>query len=114
MNVLVALGAVIALVLIAYVGAGSVGLGVVFGVVIPYAALATFLIGVVYRVYQWATIPVPFAIATTAGQQDSSEALPFVKPSRLENPPGVDIIQGADAGPGQQGQDVSPQVFRPS
>lgn len=87
MNVLVALGAVIALVLIAYVGAGSVGLGVVFGVVIPYAALATFLIGVVYRVYQWATIPVPFAIATTAGQQDSSEALPFVKPSRLENPP---------------------------
>ncbi|MEW6044979.1 MAG: sulfate reduction electron transfer complex DsrMKJOP subunit DsrM [Bacillota bacterium] len=56
-----------------------------FGVVIPYAALAVFLAGVVYRVVKWASAPVPFRIPVTCGQQKS---LPWIKASKVENPSG--------------------------
>jgi nitrate reductase gamma subunit len=53
------------------------------GVVVPYAAAATFLVGLVVRVLGWARSPVPFRIPTTCGQQKS---LPWIKPSPIENP----------------------------
>ena len=59
------------------------GLGYLFGVIIPYAAILTFLAGFVYRVLVWARSPVPFRITTTCGQQKS---LPWLKNSPLENP----------------------------
>jgi nitrate reductase gamma subunit len=54
-----------------------------FAVVVPYAALLAFLIGVVYRVFEWARAPVPFRIPTTCGQQRS---LPWIRSSWLESP----------------------------
>ncbi len=52
-------------------------------VVVPYAALAIFLIGFCFRVIKWAWTPVPFRIPTTCGQQKS---LPWIKPASLDNP----------------------------
>ncbi len=54
-----------------------------FGVVVPYAALAIFFAGLVYRIVKWACAPVPFRIPTTCGQQKS---LPWIKASRFDNP----------------------------
>jgi nitrate reductase gamma subunit len=54
-----------------------------FGVAVPYAAIATFLVGVAYRVVRWSLSPVPFRIPATCGQQKS---LPWIKANRLENP----------------------------
>jgi len=84
MNALYALFAVVALVLIAFLGVSVAGLQVVFGVIVPYAAVSVFLIGIVYRMLKWATVPVPFRITTTCGQQKS---LPWIKSNLLENPP---------------------------
>jgi nitrate reductase gamma subunit len=53
------------------------------GVIVPYAAVATFLLGVSYRVVRWSLSPVPFRIPTTCGQQKS---LSWIKVSWLENP----------------------------
>ena len=53
------------------------------GVIVPYAAITTFLVGVSYRVVRWSLSPVPFRIPTTCGQQKS---LPWIKVSWLENP----------------------------
>ena len=75
--------AVVALALVAYVGVGVAQLAVVFGVVLPYIAIALFVGGFLYRVIRWAQSPVPFRITTTAGQQKS---LPWIKPSALDNP----------------------------
>jgi len=54
-----------------------------FAVVIPYAAMITFIAGITYRMLGWAGAPVPFRIPTTCGQQKS---LPWIKSSRLDNP----------------------------
>jgi nitrate reductase gamma subunit len=54
-----------------------------FGVILPYAAIAVFLVGFTLRVLAWARVPVPFRIPTTCGQQRS---LAWIKSSRLENP----------------------------
>ncbi len=83
MNALYALVAVVALVVIALLGVSAAGLNVVFGVIVPYAAVSIFLIGIAYRVLKWATIPVPFRIPTTCGQQKSHD---WIKSSPLENP----------------------------
>jgi nitrate reductase gamma subunit len=53
------------------------------GVIVPYAAVATFLVGVSYRVVRWSLSPVPFRIPTTCGQQKS---LPWIKAGWLESP----------------------------
>ncbi len=58
-------------------------LQLLFGVIVPYAALVTFLGGMVYRVVAWAKVPVPFRIPTTCGQQKS---LRWIKADNLENP----------------------------
>jgi nitrate reductase gamma subunit len=78
--------AVIAIVLIAFIGVWAIGLEVLFGVLIPYLALAVFVLGFLYRVLQWAKVPVPFRIPTTCGQQKS---LPWIKSSNLDSPSNV-------------------------
>ena len=75
--------AVAGLILLAYIGVGAAHLNYLFGVIIPYAAIAVFVIGIIYRVLQWAARPVPFRIPTTAGQQKS---LPWVKQNKIDNP----------------------------
>ena len=82
MIVLVSLAAVVGLFLLGTLGAAP-GMGWVFGVVLPYLALATFFGGLIYRVMSWANVPVPFRIPTTCGQQKS---LPWLKREPLENP----------------------------
>ncbi len=77
------LAAVIALVLIAWIGAQIPGMQYLFGVAIPYLAMALFLGGFCYRVVQWAKSPVPFRIPTTCGQEYS---LPWIKHDKLEAP----------------------------
>ncbi len=54
-----------------------------FGVIVPYVAVATFLAGISYRVIRWSLSPVPFRIPTTCGQQKS---LPWIKAGWLESP----------------------------
>jgi nitrate reductase gamma subunit len=83
MRVLVPLAAVLALLAIAMVGAGPLGLRGAFGVAVPYLAAAVFLGGVAWRVLWWARSPVPFRIPTTCGQQKS---LPWIRQARIENP----------------------------
>jgi len=76
--------AVIGLVIIALLGvAPAVGLGTLFGVIIPYVAIAVFVIGIVVRILQWAKAPVPFRIPTTCGQ---AKSLPWIKADNLESP----------------------------
>ena len=77
-----ALFIVIALVLISLLGVGVAGTSL-FGIVIPYIAIAIFLLGVVARVVQWARAPVPFRIPTTCGQ---GKSLPWIKADNLESP----------------------------
>lgn len=82
-SLFVSLIAVIVLVVISWFGVKTVGLETLFGVVIPYFALAVFVFGIVYRVVEWARIPVPFKIPTTCGQ---GKSLPWIKASNLEAP----------------------------
>ncbi|MDP8228210.1 MAG: sulfate reduction electron transfer complex DsrMKJOP subunit DsrM [Candidatus Electryoneaceae bacterium] len=82
MRIMFSLFAVLVLIGIAWIGSLS-GLHFFFGVIIPYAAILTFLIGVVYRTLMWSKSPVPFRIPTTSGQQNS---LPWIKNSPLDNP----------------------------
>lgn len=74
--------AVIILILFAIVGV-SLNLHFLFGIIIPYAALLVFVVGVIYRVTKWGKTPVPFCVPTTCGQQKS---LPWIKQDKLENP----------------------------
>jgi nitrate reductase gamma subunit len=74
--------AVIVLFLIAWMGA-AVGLQFVFGIIIPYLALITFLVGLAYKVVGWSRSAVPFRIPTTGGQQKS---LSWIKHSQLDCP----------------------------
>jgi nitrate reductase gamma subunit len=71
------------LVVLPWVGVGVAGLDSFFGIVVPYAAVAIFLVGVVRRVLLWGRAPVPFRIPTTCGQQRS---LPWIRSARLDNP----------------------------
>ncbi len=75
--------AVIVLAVISWLGVRAVGLESLFGVVIPYVAITVFIVGVVYRIVQWARIPVPFRIPTTCGQ---AKSLPWIKANNLEAP----------------------------
>lgn len=75
--------AVVALVLVALFGVEAIGLDTLFGVVIPYIASAVFVVGIVYRIIDWAKVPVPFRIPTTCGQ---GKSLPWIKADNLESP----------------------------
>ncbi len=81
MKIGISLVAVLVLAAIGYYGGKTSGF--FFGVVVPYLALAAFLVGVVIRILQWAKVPVPFRIPTTCGQQ---KTLDWIKHDRIENP----------------------------
>ena len=83
MNALYALVAVAILFLIAYLGIAGADLRFVFWIVVPYAAIALFVLGFIYRILKWARSAVPFRITTTCGQQ---KTLAFIKNDNLENP----------------------------
>lgn len=84
--------------LMAAFGVGVVALSCYFlgltgflGVALPYAAILVFLGGVVWRVLQWAKLPVPFPIPTTGGQQKS---LPWIRRAPLDAPAGTLEVAG--------------------
>ena len=83
MKALYSLTTVVALAAVAFLLGRVDQLRFVLGVIVPYAALATFLAGVSYRVVQWSLSPVPFRIPSTCGQQKS---LPWIKAGWLESP----------------------------
>ena len=68
--------------IVAWIGA-SIGLASFFGIVLPYVAVITFIVGVVWRMVYWSKSPVPFCIPTTGGQQQSLE---WIKSATLDNP----------------------------
>jgi len=83
-NYMVSLIAVVVLFLIAYVGAQQgTGMQFVFGIAVPYLAVALFFYGFVRRVLSWSRSAVPFRITTTCGQQTS---LPGFKQAKIDNP----------------------------
>lgn len=73
---------VLAIGAIAWIGT-SIGLGFLFGVILPYVAVVTFIGGVIWRMVYWSKSPVPFCIPTTGGQQKS---LDWIQQSTLDNP----------------------------
>lgn len=76
--------AVIVLFLLSYVLVGTgTAFKVLFGIILPYAALLTFAIGFISRIMNWGRSAVPFRITTTCGQQKS---LPWIKPNAIDNP----------------------------
>jgi nitrate reductase gamma subunit len=83
MGLLFSFFTVVALVSMVFIGVRAAHLNYLFGVIIPYIALLAFIGGIVYRVMQWARIPVPFRIPTTAGQEKS---LPWIKQNKIDNP----------------------------
>ena len=74
--------AVLALIVVPWMGVGM-GMGALFGILLPYIALIIVMVGFVLRVVGWAKTPVPFCIPTTGGQQKS---LPWIKNSPWDNP----------------------------
>ena len=83
-NYMVSLIAVIVLFLIAYVGTQlGTGVQMVFGILVPYLAVALFVAGFIRRVMGWSRSAVPFRITTTCGQQPS---LPGFKQAKIDNP----------------------------
>lgn len=91
MKILFPFFAVISLILLVIAGVSGAKMYFLFGVVIPYAALFLFVIGVIYRVTKWAKSPAPFCIPTTCGQQKS---LPWIKQDKLENPSSTTDVIG--------------------
>lgn len=83
MGLLFSFFTVIALVVIVFIGVNLVGLHSLFGILVPYVALAVFLLGVIWRVLAWARLPVPFRIPTTGGQ---GKSLPWVKQNKIDSP----------------------------
>ena len=80
-HMLYSLVAVLVLGCIGY--AGGAGLPMVFGVIMPYAAILVFALGFVLRMLGWAKSPVPFCIPTTCGQQKS---LDWIDHAKYDNP----------------------------
>ena len=86
-----ALIAVIILILASWVGVQGLGLTYVFGVIIPYAAMAIFFFGFLQGLIKWSRIPNPFRIPTTGGQQKS---LNWIRQSKLDNPSSIGQVIG--------------------
>ncbi len=83
MKALYSLIAVVAIAAIGLLPAQAPGLRGLFGIALPYAAIAIFLVGLSCRIIAWARVPVPFRIPATCGQQKS---LPWIKTAPLDNP----------------------------
>ena len=75
--------AVVVLGSVAFLGQSVPGMEYLFGVVVPYVAIITFLAGFIHRILLWAKAPVPFRITTSCGQQ---KTLPWIKSSPLDSP----------------------------
>ncbi len=73
---------VLAMSMVVWIGT-SIGLGFLFGILLPYVAVIIFIGGVIWRMVRWSKSPVPFCIPTTGGQQKS---LPWIKQAELDNP----------------------------
>ncbi|MHC4401772.1 MAG: sulfate reduction electron transfer complex DsrMKJOP subunit DsrM [Planctomycetota bacterium] len=99
MSVLVSLAAVFVLFLFGLLGGAWWLFEVIFGILIPYAAIGVFIGGLIYQVMSWAKAPVPFRIPTTCGQ---AKSLPWIKPARLDCP---------SSGPGVVGRMVLEVLF---
>ena len=82
MNIMVPLAAVVGLFLLGMLG-GIPGVGWLFGVILPYAAVVAFLGGAIARILDWSRSDVPFRIPTTSGQQKSLE---WIDQSKFDNP----------------------------
>jgi nitrate reductase gamma subunit len=91
MKAIISFIVVLALAAIAYAGVAMGNMQYLFGVVIPYLAVATFVIFMIARILKWGSAPNPFRIPTTCGQQKS---LPWIKHSKLENPSGILGVAG--------------------
>jgi nitrate reductase gamma subunit len=85
MNLWISLIAILILTLAA-LGIAFSPLSLLLVAILPYAAIAVFIGGFIYRIVKWAKAPVPFRITTTCGQQSS---LPWIKSSPLESPSNV-------------------------
>jgi nitrate reductase gamma subunit len=85
MNLWISLIAILILTLAA-LGIAFSPLSLLLVAILPYAAIAVFIGGFIYRIIKWAKAPVPFRITTTCGQQSS---LPWIKSSPLESPSNV-------------------------
>ena len=72
MKVVYPLVLVLFLALISYLAALA-GLYFLFGVIIPYISVLLFVLGFLWRIYDWMKSPVPFRIPTTSGQAKSLE-----------------------------------------
>jgi nitrate reductase gamma subunit len=83
MNILFSFFAVLLIIVTVIIGVETAQLEFLFGVIFPYAAVATFLFGIIYHVVNWARSPVPFRIPTVTGQQKS---LSWIKSSKLDSP----------------------------
>ena len=83
MNILFSFFAVLIIIVTVIIGIETAQLEFLFGVIFPYAAVATFLFGIIYNVVNWARSPVPFRIPTVTGQQKS---LSWIKSSKLDSP----------------------------
>ena len=83
MNVVGSFLIFLVLLLIPWIGVGALHLNALFGIVIPYCAFLIFMVGLIWRMINWARSPQPFKIPTTCGQQKS---LSWIKYSRLEAP----------------------------
>jgi nitrate reductase gamma subunit len=83
MSIMYPLAIILLLFLFVLGGVSYTHLENVFGIFIPYLALAIFLMGFIYRILSWAKSPVPFRITTVCGQEKS---LDWIKANRLESP----------------------------
>ncbi len=82
----IALSLIIILMLAALpAGLSTLGLSGFITNILPYIAIAVFLIGFVFRILLWAKSPVPFRIPATCGQ---GKSLPWIKTNPVENPSG--------------------------
>jgi nitrate reductase gamma subunit len=84
MGIAFSFAAVIALIVLAFIGVKGLNLHFLIGVIVPYAAFLAFTIGFVYKVVKWGRSPVPFHIPTTGGQGYS---FPWIKQNKLDSPP---------------------------
>ena len=74
---------VLALVVIATLGAGAAKMQIIFAYCVPGTAFVIFVVGFVAKVIGWAKSPVPFRIPTTGGQQQS---LDWIPQNKWDNP----------------------------
>lgn len=83
MNMVYSLVGTIILVSLVSIGVEVLHWYSVFGVIVPYAAIAAFIAGSVYRVLKWACSPVPFHIPTVCGQ---GKSLAWIKADAIGSP----------------------------